>query len=72
MFELELFRKQIYCIEENTCDSFGTFRRPYNDSAPHVDSAPGELRPPFPPRYAPGLTEVNCPNSSIPFLKVSD
>jgi len=30
MFEPELFRKQIYCIEENTCNIFGTFRRPGN------------------------------------------
>jgi len=28
MFEPEVFRKQIYCIEENTCDLVGTFRRP--------------------------------------------
>jgi len=25
--EPELLRKQIYCIEENTCDIGGTFRR---------------------------------------------
>jgi len=30
MFEPGLFRKQIYCIEENTCNIFGTFRRPGN------------------------------------------
>jgi len=35
--EPELFRKQIYSIEESTCDIVGTFRRP------HSDSAPGEL-----------------------------
>jgi len=28
MFEPELFRQQMYCIEENTCDIVGTFRRP--------------------------------------------
>jgi len=25
--ELEVLRKQIYCIEESTCDIAGTFRR---------------------------------------------
>ena len=28
MFEPEVFREQIYCIEESTCDIVGTFRRP--------------------------------------------
>jgi len=44
MFEPEFLRKQMYCIEESTCDIAGTFRRP------HSDSAPEEL---CPPRYAP-------------------
>jgi len=39
MFEREVFRKQMYCIEKSTCDIVGTFRRP------HSDSAPGELCP---------------------------
>ena len=30
MFEPELFRKQMYCFEESTCDFVGTFRRPVN------------------------------------------
>jgi len=34
MFENEVFRDQIYCIEESICDIFGTFRRPRSDSAP--------------------------------------
>jgi len=34
MLELELFRKEIYCIEESACDIVGTFRRPRSDSAP--------------------------------------
>ena len=33
MVEPELFRKQIYCIEESTCDIVGTFRCPRHDSA---------------------------------------
>ena len=35
MFEPEVFRKQIYCIED-TCDIVGTFRRPHNDTAPGI------------------------------------
>jgi len=27
MFEPEVFRKQMHCIEESTCDIAGTFRR---------------------------------------------
>ena len=34
MFESEVFRKQMYCIEESTCDSAGTFSVPRRDSAP--------------------------------------
>ena len=48
MLKPELFRKQIYCIEESNYDIFGTFRRTRSDSVP------GELCPPCPPRYAPG------------------
>jgi len=47
MFETEVFRKQMYCTEKSTYDIVRTFRRP------HSDSAPGELRPSCPPRYAP-------------------
>jgi len=48
VFEFEVFRKQMYCIEESTCDIVGAFRRP------HSNSAPGELSLPFPPScYAP-------------------
>jgi len=28
MFETEVFRKQMYCIEESTYDNVGTFWRP--------------------------------------------
>ena len=49
MVEPELFRKQIYCTEESTCDIVGTFRRPQwlgaRGIAPHL--------PPL--RYAPVL-----------------
>jgi len=30
MFEVEVFRKQIYFIEESICGIVGTFRRPGN------------------------------------------
>jgi len=33
MFEFEVFRKQMYCIEESTCDIVWTFRRPRSHSA---------------------------------------
>jgi len=54
MFEPEVFPKQMYCIEESTCDIVGPFRRstPVGRRA-HGDSAPGELCPSFPFRYAP-------------------
>ena len=59
MFEPEVFRKQMYCIEESTSDIIGTFQRPCSHLTPlaviwrpHSDSAPRELRPPYPPRYA--------------------
>jgi len=34
MLELDVFLKQMCCIEESTCDIFGTFRRPRNDLIP--------------------------------------
>jgi len=45
MFEPEVFRKHMYCIEV-LLDTVRTFRRP------HKDLAPGELCP-VPLRYAP-------------------
>jgi len=36
MFDTELFRKQIYSIEESACDIFGIFRRTRSDSTPSV------------------------------------
>jgi len=47
MFEPELFRKQIHCIEETTCNISGTFRRPI------LTRRPGNCAPLSPPRYAP-------------------
>jgi len=45
MFEPEVFRKQIYCIEEST-DIVGTFRRPRSHSVPPVEiRRPGNCAP---------------------------
>jgi len=41
IFEPEVFRKQMYCIEECTCDIVGIFCRHRSISAPQSDSAPG-------------------------------
>jgi len=51
MFEPEFFWKEMYCIEESTCDIIETFGAPRSNSVPNSDSATGEL---CPPRYAPG------------------
>ena len=41
MFEFEVVRKQIYCVEESTCDIVGTFQDPPQSfGAPRSDSAP--------------------------------
>jgi len=32
MFEPEVFQKQMYCVEESTCDIVGTFRHSRSDS----------------------------------------
>jgi len=52
MFEPEVYRKEMYCTEESTCDIVGTFRRPPQSFSalvviwcPRSDSVPGELRP---------------------------
>jgi len=34
MFEPEVFRKQMYCIEESACDILGLFGAPKSISAP--------------------------------------
>jgi len=53
MFESEVFRNQVYCIKESTCDIVWAFQSPAVNWRPHSDLAPGELCLPFPPRYAP-------------------
>jgi len=53
MFETELFRKKIYCIEESLWYCWDFLAPPRSHSAPHSDLAPGILRLLAPPRYAP-------------------
>jgi len=38
MFETEVFRKQVYCIEESTCDIIGTFWRPPQSGPASADA----------------------------------
>ena len=46
IFEPEVFRKQMYWIEESTYDIVGTFRRPHSHSArPAVIRRPGICAP---------------------------
>ena len=54
MFEPKVFRKQMYCVEESTCDTDGSFRRfPQSFGASIVFPRPGNFAPPLaPPRYA--------------------
>jgi len=52
MFEPEVFRKQMYCVEESTCDNTGIFRRPRQSfGAPTVIWRLGNCAPLVPPRY---------------------
>jgi len=56
MFEFEVFRKNMGCIEENTREIVGTFRRPSQSfGAPIVILRPGNCVPFDHPRYAPAL-----------------
>ena len=46
MFETEVFRKQMYFIEESSCDIVGIFRRlPWWFGAPIVTRRPGNCVP---------------------------
>ena len=71
MFEPEVFRKQMFCIEESTCDVVGTLRRPSQSfGAPRSDSAP---RQSCPPRYAPAYKPTSLSAlliSAVKFLPI--
>ena len=68
MFELEVFRKQMYCIEESACDIAGPFRRPPQWCGSR-GIAPPSLHPWIRPTYISLLTVIlqvtqkveNCP-----------
>jgi len=52
MFETEVFRKLMHCIEESACDIVGTFRRSAQSFGAHaVIRRPGNCAPPCPPCY---------------------
>jgi len=58
IFEPEVFRKQMYCIEECTCDIIGIFWRPRSHSPPRSIQRPRVIRrpgncAPLPLCYAP-------------------
>ena len=60
MLESEVFRKQMHCIEESTCDIVGTFQRdPQWFGALTVTQHPRNCAPLATLRYAPGH-DVNC------------
>jgi len=54
MFEPEVFRKQMYCIEESTCDNVGTF------GTPIVIWRPGHFAPLAPTRYIPDADKLQA------------
>jgi len=54
VFEPELFRKQIYHIEESTSDIVGTLAPTAVIHRPHSDSRKGNCAPLPTPRYAAG------------------
>jgi len=62
VFETEVFRKQMYCIDESTCDAVDTFRRS------HIASETGELCP-----LAPLVTQLVTMNdlSQSHFYKIT-
>jgi len=62
MFEHELFRKQMYCTEESTCDIFWDF------SASRSDSTPGELCP-LAPLVTPLTVSIRL-SSNVYFVQV--
>jgi len=53
IFEPGVFRKQMYCVNESTCDNVGTFRRlTQSFGAPTVIWRQGNCAPLVPPPYA--------------------
>ena len=66
LFETKVFREQMYCMEESTCDIVETFRRP-----PQWFGARG-IVPPFPLSLRPWLSPVVLlKTGSNPWRKIS-
>jgi len=64
--ETEVFRKQMYSIEESTCDIFGTFQRPPQSfGAPITIWRPGNCALLLTPLYV-----ISCFRSAHPFLTI--
>jgi len=61
MFEPEVFRKQMCCIEESTCDIAGNFRRPPQSFGVR------RIAPPLPPLVTPLLISQNKTNEITTF-----
>jgi len=68
MFETEVFRKQMYCMEEIVRVALlGLFGAPRSDlPPPHSYLAPGELCPPCPPRYVPARRWIEPDQRTVP------
>jgi len=67
MFESEIFRKEIYCIEECTCDTVGIFRRHLQSFGVPQWFGAWRIVPSLPPRYAPGQGIILYTSSNFLF-----
>jgi len=71
MVETEVFGKQLYSVEESTCDFVGTFWRPPQCfSAPVVIRLPGNFASLAPPSLHPCTLADNLPVSDKNALNV--
>jgi len=67
MFDTEVFRKQMYCIEESVCDIVWTLRRPRSDLPPPNKLGAREVVPLLLlPRFASGWGGYSFPCTSSP------
>jgi len=60
VFQPEIFRNQMYCLEEITCDIVGTLRRPRSHSAAPQRYGARGIVPPLPHV----LTPLHCTKNS--------
>jgi len=66
MFEPEVFRKQMYCIEKSTCDIVRTFRLPRSDLAPSWWFCALGIVPPISPFVPPLFSTTVCRAERFP------